>query len=183
MTALIRLKKLMSSDPQAAYTPGEGHSLPYQRQQQHTSLCEEIERLSAILPDHGVLGITEAEHKRFRTALNKVGGFTLAQLQTMGAISDRSVASTLKAVRQAEKHGIDSCIQEILDPKKGYPKAHTWARGTPKAPPLPTEMWKGGIHWAPASHNASAVSGLGCAVDATAARHSHGTMDRDQGTC
>ena len=44
------------------------------------------------------------------------------------------------------KQGVDSWIQEIFDPKKGYSKAHTFARGTPKAPPLPTEMWRKGKH-------------------------------------
>ena len=91
-----------------------------------------------------LLGMTEAEQMRFRTALTKVRGFTLAQLQSLDTISDRCVANTLKVIRQAEKHGIDTWIQEILDPKKGYSKAHTWARGTPKAPPLPTDMWRGG---------------------------------------
>ena len=54
------------------------------------------------------------------------------------------VAHTPREIRKAEASGRDSWIQEILDPKKGYSKAHSWTRGTPKAPPLPTEMLRNG---------------------------------------
>ena len=62
----------------------------------------------------------------------------------MDAICDRMVAHALKEVRRAESTAIDSWIKEILDPNKEYSKTHTWTRGTPKAPSLPTEMWRGG---------------------------------------
>ena len=62
------------------------------------------------------------------------------------------MANTLKGIRQAENNGIDSWIQEILNPLKGYSKAHTWTRGTPKAQPFPTEVWRGGEYlWHPHS--------------------------------
>ena len=109
-----------------------------QRQQQYSLLCQEIERLCTILPDHDVLGMTAAaEHKRFCTALNKSRGFTLAQLQTLDTISDRCVASTIKIVRQAEKHGINTWIQEILDPKKGLLQSPYMGKGHTKSPHTP----------------------------------------------
>ena len=40
-----------------------------------------------VMSDYAMLCITEAEHKRFCTALNKVGNFTLAQLQTVDALT------------------------------------------------------------------------------------------------
>ena len=76
--------------------------------------------------------------------MSKAGTFQLAQLEHLDQIVDRALAHTMREVRRADNLGIDAWIQEILDPAKGYSKAHTWTRGTPKAPPLPTELWRNG---------------------------------------
>ena len=132
MTAIIRLIKR-----------NEAKGAHPQRDQQHNDITNELCRLAKILPDHKVLDMTESELKRLQTALNKANGFQLSQLESLDKICDRALANTVKVIRKAENNGIESWIQEILDPQKGYSKAHAWTRGTPKAPPLPVEMWKG----------------------------------------
>ena len=68
----------------------------------------------------------------------------MAQVNTLGATCERMVANVLKEIKRAETHAIDSWINDILDPKRGYTKAHSWTRGSRKAPPLPREMWRQG---------------------------------------
>ena len=63
----------------------------------------------------------------------------MSQVDTLGKTCDSLVAHVLREVRKAEVHAIDSGIEGILDPHKGYSKAHSWTKGTPKAPALPRE--------------------------------------------
>ena len=46
--------------------------------------------------------------------------------------------------KKEESEAITDWIEEILDASQGYKKAHTWTRGTSKAPPLATHMWRKG---------------------------------------
>ena len=133
MTAIIRLHKIRASK--------DAHP---DRDKHYEDITKEILRLSKILPEPKVFGLTESEQNRLQTAFTKVGTFQLAQLANLDKIVDRALAHTVNEIRKAENHGIDTWIQEILDPQKGYSKAHSWTRGAPKAPPLPTEMWRNG---------------------------------------
>ena len=42
---------------------------------------------------------------------------------------------------QDRKQVFEDWIERILDASEGYKKAHAFTRGTPKAPPLPTQIW------------------------------------------
>ena len=111
MTALIRAIKL-----------NEIKGMHPQRDQQQQDNTDELCRLAKIMPDHIVLGMTEGEHKRLQAALNRASSFNLSQAQSLDSICDRALASTVKVIRKAETNGIDSWIQEILDPKRATQK-------------------------------------------------------------
>ena len=46
-------------------------------------------------------------------------------------------------MQDKEADELTNLIDRILDPTKGYTEAHTWTRGTSKAPPLPTHLVEG----------------------------------------
>ena len=83
MSAIARMTRLIG-DYEAHNGTAEEVDRPRQdRQKQKRSLLEELGRLTKILPEHKMLGITEAERTRFIAALTKMPTFTLRQIQTL----------------------------------------------------------------------------------------------------
>ena len=70
-----------------------------------------------------------------------VANITKAQIDTLGKTCDRMVAHALYHTRKHELQASDIWI-EIVEPRLGYSEVHTLTRGSPKAPPLPRELWR-----------------------------------------
>ena len=127
-------------------TPEEGEQL-----QQHIAhidhLVDEINSLVPKLPSHKDMGMEEPAKTRYVAALRQARDFTIPQLQTVIDKSNAIIRFMLAARRKEDATQAADWIEEILDPQTGYKEAHNWTRGTSKAPPLPTHMWKKGKYY------------------------------------
>ena len=84
------------------------------------------------------MGLEEAAKQRFVSAALKAHMLSIPQLQTIIEISSNITKYKLVTRRKEDSTHIADWIEEILDPQTGYKRAHTWTRGTSKAPSLTT---------------------------------------------
>ena len=124
-------------------TPDEGEQL-----QQYVShmdhVASEVERLLPNLPGHKDLGIDEQAKLRFIAAAKHARNFTTQQMQKIIFKSQTYITYKLAKRRKEDANQVTDWVEEILESTVGYKKAHTWTRGTSKAPPLLTHMWRKG---------------------------------------
>ena len=90
------------------------------------------------------MGIKEGEKARYIAAAKHMANFNEEQIKQIIARSQSFINFRLATARKEDSEAITDWIEDILDASQGYKKAHTWTRGTSKAPPLPTHMWKKG---------------------------------------
>ena len=73
-----------------------------------------------------------------------MANFNEEQIKQIIGRSQSFINYRLAAARKEDSEAITDWIEDILDASQGHRKAHAWTRGTSKAPPLPTHMWKKG---------------------------------------
>ena len=98
---------------------------------------KELARLVDILPDCKSLELGQAAHGRFKKAIKVATNFIRPQLQKLMDNSKNITNYKIAMRRKADFTAIADWIEEIFDPQQGYKRAHTWTRGTSKAPPYP----------------------------------------------
>ena len=115
-----------------------------QHEEHKASLIAEVARLITKLPAHEKMGIKEMEKARYTAAARHMANFNEEQIKQIILRSQSFINFRLTTARKEDSEAITDWIEDILDASQGYKKAHTWTRGTSKAPPLPTHMWKKG---------------------------------------
>ena len=104
--------------------------------QHHEYMAEELTRLVLILSQHKEVGYEKAEYESYKPALKKADGFSIPQATSLLRSSNRAIDFKMVAPHKE--------VEQILEPENGYKHAHNWKRGTSKAPPSHTAMWRKG---------------------------------------
>ena len=99
-------------------------------------MMDEIDRLLKNLLNHTKMGIKEGDKARFITAAKHARNFSDEQMKQIIVRSQSLINYRLKTSKKEEAQAITDWIEDILDASQGYRKAHTWTRGTSKAPPI-----------------------------------------------
>ena len=108
------------------------------------NVTAEITRLVGKLPASKHMGIKEADKVRFVAAARQMANFNEEQIKHIIARSQSFINYRLAASRKEDSEAITDWVEDILDASQGYREAHAWTRGSSKAPPLPTHMWRQG---------------------------------------
>ena len=113
-------------------------------QHHRSTVISEVARLVGKLPAPSKMGINEADKTRYVAAAKQMASFNEEQIKQIIARSQSFINYRLAASRKEDSEAITDWVEDILDASQGYRKAHAWTRGSSKAPPLPTHMWRQG---------------------------------------
>ena len=122
----------------------EGHLSPkqlIQRIKDQDHMSDEMEVTPLQAPAQDCIGLEVDKWAR-----------TLAALRNHCQLNRKAINTVQDAIKPATGYihvlenthkasAIEEWIERILDTSQGYRKARAFKRGTPKAPPLPTEIW------------------------------------------
>eukprot|EP00973_Karenia_brevis_P025809 3562116-Karenia_brevis.AAC.1 len=68
-------------------------------------------------------------------------------IPALNRLQDKLTQAIAEAIPDEVMLGYAEWVERILNHSEGYRLAHSWTRGTPKAPPLPTSGTYNGIHF------------------------------------
>ena len=85
-------------------------------------------------PSHENLILTQDKWNRALSGLKYHRTFNIPGLQTLQAILQAGINHVLNLEQLDRQSAVEEWIEKILDPTQGYRLAHSFTRGTPKAP-------------------------------------------------
>ena len=97
---------------------------------------------SAVMPP-SITGLSTTEYESLKQGLKNIKEVRRDDLLQLRALARKSYVNANRSVQEKEVDDLTNWIDRILDPSHGYSEAHTWTRGTNKAPPLPTHLVEG----------------------------------------
>ena len=92
-------------------------------------------------PNHEEVGLEADKWARTLAALLRHSQLNDNALTNIRDTVKASIDNINVLENQDRKSAFDEWIDRILDASEGYRKAHAFTRGSPKAPPLPTQIW------------------------------------------
>ena len=92
-------------------------------------------------PAHEGLGLDQDKWRRIVSGINNHRRLNINAINNIQQVLSAAVSHIHKLEGQDKTSAVEQWLDRILDPSQGYSLAHRVARVTPKAPPLPTELW------------------------------------------
>ena len=115
----------------------QGIRVPQGRQATWARMLEvDLYYQSVVMPS-AITGLSDEEYGIFKQGLKHIATTNKTQLLKLKELARKSYVKANKSVQEKEVDDLTNWIDRILDPSKGYTEAHTWTRGTSKAPPCP----------------------------------------------
>ena len=102
---------------------------------------EEVQALLGTTPSNKEVGLEADKWARTLNGLRFHSNMNVRGLQQLQDAFQASIGNIQKLEGQDKASAIEQWIDRILDASQGYRVAHSYTRGTHKAPPLPTGLW------------------------------------------
>ena len=100
---------------------------------------------SATIPPR-IEGLADEEYRQLRQGLKDIATTNRTDLFALRGLTRKAYTKADHTIKEQEQGDLTNWIDRILDPSRGYSEAHTWTRGTKKAPPLPTHLVEGEVN-------------------------------------